>query len=36
MEGRYYNGKKKRYTQKAQLIVNQKTQMILATAYVGW
>ncbi len=30
---RHYSGKKKRHTQKAQLIVNQKTLQIIATAF---
>ena len=30
---RHYSGKKKRHTQKAQLIVDQKTQEIIATAF---
>src|SRR5215212_878560 len=30
---RHYSGKKKRHTQKAQLIVNQQTEEIVATAF---
>jgi len=31
----HYSGKKKRHTQKTQLIVNQKTQAIIATAFAN-
>ena len=30
---RYYSGKKKRHTQKAQLVVDKKTEKIICTAY---